>query len=320
MATAHRIDVHHHIVPEGYRAYLKRMNVPDAGGRLLPDWSEDAALAVMDRNGIATGISSVSMPGMHFGDDAAARDIARRCNETSAELVRRRPDRWGAFGALPLPDLDGAIAEAIHALDVLKLDGITLLANNGGRYLGDPFYEPLFAELDRRAAVVFVHPTNRPGMEASGLALPAHMFEFTFDTTRAITNLAYSGTLERYPNLRIIASHAGGTVPYLAWRLKLVERESPWRENMPQGLTHYLRKIYYDTALSASPSALAALHAFADPARIVFGSDYPFAPEPVATATVRGLERYAQATPGFDAGAVDRSNAIALFPRLAAKD
>lgn len=311
-----RIDVHHHIVPPFYREYLRRCDIPDAGGREMPPWDEDTALSTMDRHGIATAISSISMPGTHFGDDAAARAMSRTCNEFSAELVRRRPERWGAFAVLPLPDVEGALAEVAYALDVLRLDGVVLLANHGGRYLGDAHFDALFDELDRRHAVVFIHPTIPPGMAQTGLALPAHLFEFTFDTTRAIANLVYSGTLERCPNLRIVASHGGGTVPYIAWRLKLMQQAEPWKERVPKGVSYYLRSIYYDTALTTSASALAALQAFADPSHILFGSDYPYATEQVVAACVHGLERYAQDQTDFPAAPVDRSNALALFPRL----
>lgn len=316
MSETRRIDVHHHIVPSFYRDYLKGFDVRDAGGRELPPWSADEALAMMDRHGIATGVASISMPGTHLGDAAAARAMSRRCNEFSAGLVQRRPDRWGAFAVLPLPDVDGALEEAAYALDTLRLDGVVLLANHGGRYLGDPRFDPLFDELDRRRAVVFIHPTIPPGMSDTSLTLPPHLFEFTFDTTRAIANLVYSGTLERCPSLRLIASHGGGTVPYIAWRLKLLQQTEPWSRRVPKGVTHYLRSIHYDTALTASSSALAALQAFADPSRILFGSDYPYAPEQVVGACVHGLERHVESQPQFPGAAVDRANALALFPRL----
>lgn len=316
MTATGRIDTHHHIVPSFYRDYLWRCDVRDAGGRELPPWSEDEALAAMDRHGIATGIASISMPGTHFGDDAAARAMSRRCNEFAADLIRRRPERWGAFAVLPLPDVAGALEEAAYALDVLQLDGVVLLANHGGCYLGDPRFDALFDELDRRRAVVFIHPTIPPGMSQSGLSLPAMLFEFTFDTTRAIANLVYSGTLERCPNLRLVASHGGGTVPYIAWRLKLVQQSEPWSARVPKGVRHYLRTIYYDTALTTSPSALAALQAFADPSRIVFGSDYPYATEQVVGACIHGLKRHVESHAQFPGAAVDRANALALFPRL----
>lgn len=312
-----RIDVHHHIVPSFYRDYLEQAGVVAAGGRELPEWSADDSLAVMDRHGIATAVASISAPGVHLGDDAAARSMARRCNEFAATLVQRMPSRWGCFAVLPLPDVDGALEESAYALDVLRLDGVVLLANHGGRYLGDARFDALFEELDRRGAIVFLHPTNPPGLAASGLDLPAHLFEFPFDTTRAVANLVYSGTLERCAKLRIIVSHAGGTVPFLSWRLKLMQNDERWKQRVPKGVEHYLRSLYYDTALSASPPALAALQAFADPARIVFGSDYPFADEAITTATVRNLDRYASRTPQFPRAAVDRANALALFPRLA---
>jgi predicted TIM-barrel fold metal-dependent hydrolase len=172
-----------------------------------------------------------------------------------------------------------------YALDTLKLDGVGFLASVDGKYLGDPDLDPIFAELNRRKAVVFVHPNDPPPDRATGLDFPGTLTEFVFDTTRAAANLIFSGTLERYPDVRIILAHAGGTVPFLAWRLSLGDTSPKLREKAPQGVLAYLRRFYYETALSANPFALSSLQELADPSRIVFGSE--------------------------------RENALALFPRLA---
>ena len=317
MQTApHRIDVHHHILPEHYVKSAGKFGVTDAGGIAFPPWSVESALSLMDRHGIATAITSIAAPGVHFGDDAAARSLARYCNELSARMIDDHPDRFGAFAVLPMPDVDASLDELDYALGTLKLDGVVLLASIGERYLGDRAFDPLFDELDRRNAVVFVHPTIPATSYALKLSMPGALIEFVFDTTRAATNLIYSGTMERCRNVAIILSHAGGTVPFVAWRLAQGAVIPSLREKAPQGAMAYLKRFYYDTAMSATPYALNSLMELVDPSHVLFGSDHPYLPEPLIEASVVGLNGYA----GFDAAsrlAVERNSALALFPRLA---
>ncbi len=312
----HRIDVHHHILPEEYLRALSGLGITRVGGVPFPGWSPESTLAMMDRQGIATAITSISAPGVYFGDRSFARELARRCNEISARLVSNHPRRFGAFAVVPLPDVEAALREVEYALDVLRLDGLVLLASIGDQYLGDPEFDPFFEELNRRKAVVFIHPTVPPGAQVPRLNLPAPLVDFIFDTTRAVANLIFSGTLERCPDIRFIVSHAGGAVPYIAWRLSLFGNVLPGiDEKAPKGALFYLKRLYYDTALSASPYALRSLQELVDPSHILFGSDYPFAPEPITSATVRGLGSYE----GFSTEvrlAVERKNALGLFPRL----
>lgn len=311
----HRIDVHHHILPPIYTEALAKIGIVSAGGVSFPHWSAQQSLDVMDRNGIATSLTSISSPGVYFGDITFSRDLARRCNDFSANHVNKHPKRFGAFAVLPLPDVNGALREAEYALDSLKLDGIVLLTNVGGHYLGDTKFDELFYELDRRKAIVYIHPTDPPGENLPKLKLPSSLVEFVFDTTRAITNLIFSGTIERCPNIRFIVSHAGGTAPYLAWRISLFQYKAEMQDKVPQGVITYLKRLYYDTALSAAPYALRSLQELVDPSHILFGSDYPFAPESLTSFTIRVLKNYG----GFDdraLKAVEQGNALRLFPRL----
>ncbi|HVN39548.1 MAG TPA: amidohydrolase family protein [Myxococcota bacterium] len=314
-----RIDVHHHVLPPEYVASLARVSVTSGGGVAFPRWDAASTLEMMDRQGIAAAVTSISAPGVHFGDDVAARGLARRCNELSARLVADHPTRFGAFAVLTLPDVKGALHELEHALDELGLDGVVLLASQSdGRYLGDPLFDDLLAELDRRAAVVLVHPAVPKSSEALPLDLPEAMVEFTFDTTRAALNLVFRGATARFPNVRYILSHAGGTIPYLAGRIALTGALPGLRERVPDGPLPQLRRFYYDTALSATPHALRSLRELVGSDRILFGSDFPFAPEAVARASIDGLARY----DGFDdAGRrrIDGANALELLPRLAAR-
>src|SRR6266851_4448843 len=179
------IDIHHHILPDVFWRATNDAHSP-VGGILPAPWSKESTLSYMDDAGIDVAITSISTPGVHMGDDAAARDLARRVNELSAELIQERPDRFGGFAALPLPDVDGALRALEYGLDILKLDGVVLFSNARGIYLGDARFRPLFEELERRRAVVFVHPTSFPDAAAHGLGLPESLIDFTADTTRAV--------------------------------------------------------------------------------------------------------------------------------------
>jgi predicted TIM-barrel fold metal-dependent hydrolase len=307
--SIHRIDMHVHIAPPQYVAGLRR-----SAGQ-LPSVREptlDGLLAVMERFEIDAAVVSGGPPAVFFGDQVQANELARAANEELAEIVRSNPLRLGALAFLPLPDVDAALAELQYALDVLKLDGVALVTNVDGRYLGDPIWHPLFDELHRRHAYVFVHPTVPP----YSLPLREHpvwLYELPHETTRAIVKLLYSGTLDRCPDIRFQFSHLGGTAPFLAYRIaSLVQREpSDW--SLPAAPLAYLSRLYYDTGLSNHAPALAATLEVAPLERIVFGSDWPYAalPEegsdPAPDLGWLGPERRAR---------VEHANAAALVPRL----
>ncbi len=304
--------MHHHILPPDYLSALANAGITSSGGRSVPEWNIQSSLALMDGHAIATAITSISEPGIFFGDVAFKRDMARRCNEFSAQLIRGYPQRFGAFAILPLPDIDAALRELEYALDTLKLDGVVLLSSVDGRYPGDPLFDELFTELNRRKAVVFLHPTDPTINSERKLDLPPFLIEFVFDTTRAVTNLVYSGTLERCPDIRFIVAHAGGTVPYLAYRISMGQIMLP---GVPQGVMTYLKQFYYDTALSANPHALRSLQELVDASHILFGSDFPFAPEVMTSFSVQGIQNF----DGFDEQArkaIERESAFPLFPRF----
>ncbi|WP_063045512.1 amidohydrolase family protein [Nocardia pseudovaccinii] len=302
-----RIDTHQHIVPPRYRSWLLDKGLT-AGGRAIPEWTAESALELMGENNIDTAILSVSTPGVEPAVDiAAGRSLARELNEFTASVVQDHRGRFGFFATLTLPDVGGALDEAAYALDELGADGIVLLANSKGTYLGDEAFDPLFDELDRRHAVVFVHPSHLPIEPVPGL--PPYAADFLLDTTRAALNLAKNGCMDRYPNLKIILSHAGGFLPYAAQRAANVASPMGTDED---GL-RILRKFYFDIALSGSPYTLPSLMAFADPTRITFGSDWPFAPAARSAAFTRSFDAYGD----LDHGAIDRDNAETLFPRLA---
>lgn len=309
MDRRRRIDVHHHVVPPVYSEWL-RSNGQEAAGLPIPSWSTESAIALMDTHEIEISILSVSTPGVHLGDDAEASRMARVVNEFAAGVVAERPDRFGFFATLAVPDVEGSIAEASYALDRLKADGVMLLANTHGAYLGGPELDPLFAELDRRAAVVFVHPSVLPGPGVPGV--PAFAVDFLLDTTRAATNLVRNSVIERYPNLKIILAHAGGFVPYAAERIAMTVSFITQR-SLTDVLAD-LRSFYFDTALSA-PTALPSLLAFARPGHVLFGSDWPYAPASVVGLFTSQLDKYELTAQ--ERAAITRDSAVAILPRLA---
>jgi predicted TIM-barrel fold metal-dependent hydrolase len=310
---SNRIDVHFHYLSPEYREKLIDALGAHPDGFAAPQWSAEATLAMMDRMSIATGMLSVSSPGVHFGNDAKARSLARSVNEFAARTIADHRGRFGGFASLPLPDVDGALNEITYALDTLKLDGVVMLTNFNGVYLGDQRLDPVFDELNRRGAVVFIHPTSPICWQQSGLGYPRPMIEFTFDSTRAVVNLIFSGTTTRCPKLRFIVPHAGGTLPFLARRIAMFGRGLAGGSISTD---EQLRRLYYDLAGSPGSNALAPLLEMTERSHILYGSDYVHTPEAIVSAHLAELLSGKLLSPN-DFRAIARDNALALFPRLA---
>ena len=311
-----RIDVHHHVLPEFYKDVQRAAGITGSAYQAFPEWSPQASLDLMDANRIGATIFSFTSPGIFFGDVAQTRELARRFNDWLAELVASRPDRFGAFAFLPLPDVDASLREIAHVFDDLKLDGVCLLTSVDERYIGHPDFWPVYEELHRRKANVFIHPCYPPGTEARGWDIPRMLIDYPFETTRVATNLIFNGVMERLPNIRFILSHAGGTLPMLAHRISIFDKKTKQQNNYPQGALAYIKRFYFDTALCGHRAPLDALTAFVDPSQILFGTDYPYVSAEIATQETRGFDAYE----GFDAAArqlVERGNAERLFPRFA---
>ncbi|NMD54261.1 MULTISPECIES: amidohydrolase family protein [Tsukamurella] len=313
MTDRDRIDVHTHLVPPFWGDALADHG-GDPSGWALPRWSEDAHLSFMDDNDIATSVVSLTAPSVVGWRGSERRDMARRVNEYAADLVRRRPDRFGAFATVPLPDVDDAVAEAEYALTELAADGVVLLSNYDGVYLGDPAYTPLWETLDRHRAVVFIHPAHAqlpllPDM-------PGPLVDYPFDTTRNAVHMVLHGITDRFPNIRIILSHAGGFVPYAALRFCELQAALDPAGRSSDELLAAFRTFYWDTALSSGRYAFAALREFADPSRILYGSDFPYAPPAVGTRFTRILDEESDLDPDA-AAAIDRGNALRIVDRLA---
>jgi predicted TIM-barrel fold metal-dependent hydrolase len=271
------IDVHAHFTTDRYIELAKAAGHRQADGMpeaYWPRWSVEGQLALMDEAGIASALLSVSSPGVHFGDDAAARLLAREVNENAAEAARQHPHRLGFLAALPLPDVDGSLAEIAYAFDELKTPGVILLSNSAGQYLGDKRLDPVLAELDRRGAVVLLHPTSCVGQENLACGRPVAMIEFLFDTARTVVDLVISGAVNRYPNLRIIVPHAGGVLPLLADRVDLFRSIGVVPgENDQESIRTALARFYYDLAGTPTRSQLDALRTISPPDRLLYGSD-----------------------------------------------
>ena len=311
-----RIDVHHHVLPEFYKDSQRAVGISGTAYRGFPDWTPEKSLALMRATNTAASILSFTSPGIFFGDIDVTRNLARQCNDYLAQLAADYPGKFGGFAFLPLPDIDASLREIERVLDVLKLDGITLLTSVDERYIGHPDFEPIYEELNHRKAVTFIHPCYPPGTEAQGWNIPRMIVDYPFETTRVATNLIFNGVMERLPDIQFILSHSGGALPFLAHRITIFDSQTPFQEKYPKGALHYIKQFYFDTALSGDTAALDCLSSIADPERILFGSDYPYISETVAEAETAGFDSYK----GFDKetfDAINRGNAKRLFPRFA---
>jgi 6-methylsalicylate decarboxylase len=301
---SHRIDIHHHFYAPKYLAAMG-----DTGRRpVVRDWTVGRSLEEMDRNGVGTAVLSLSPPGLHHLGKEETRQLARTVNEYAATLRATHRARFGHFASVPMPDVEDTLAEIAYALDTLKADGIQLMTSYGERYPGHADFTPVMAELNRRNALVFVHPLAPVCCAPSLHWIQPALFEFTQDTNRCVFSLLLSGTLARFPDIRFIFCHSGAAVPMLAGRAGTLGVSRAFAEQMPNGIDHELRKLHYDVALQADRPALAALFAYVPMSQVLLGSDYPFGS---STDGIRGLEAYGLA-PG-DLEAIYRGNAERLL-------
>ncbi len=310
-AGAGRIDVHHHFYPPEYRATMGT----NARMPAVRDWTLQRTLEELDKNDVDTAMLSLSPPGVHHGTAREIRYLARTVNEHAAALRAERPARFGHFATVPMPDVDATLTEIAHALDTLEADGIQLMTSYGDRWPGHPDFDAVFDELNRRKAVVFIHPLEPDCCAGLIDWVPAALTEFTADTTRCVFSLLFSGTLARCPDIRFILCHAGASVPIFAGRAEVMGMARAFAQHLPNGIDHELQRLHYDVALAANRPALAALFSYVSASQVLLGTDYPFG----RTADViGGLEEF-----GLDAGDLEgiyRGNAERLIPRLRAEN
>ena len=315
--NARKIDVHHHILPPFYADELRQRGLVDESN-WLPEWSPEASLEFMDEAGIETAVVSVSTPGVYFDDPKSSRDLARRCNEYSAKLVSDYPGRFRAVASLPLPELEGALEELEYSMDTLGLDGVVLMSNSSGRYLGEPESEDLFRELNRRGLPVFIHPNAPPQREHA----VSEFVEYTHEVARAVTELIYAGFIKRYKRIKFILAHAGGSTPFLSIRLitvGLVDStvgESPIKFLIPAllrlGIT---KRFYYDMASMSDPHSLSALIPQFKASHLLLGTNYPWTPPAAIHRQMRDLSSYEGLT--YQAlKSVERTSAAGIFRKI----
>ena len=315
MNVSNKIDVHAHYLPHSYRAALLAAghDQPD-GFPQVPAWSVEEHVDAMDRLGIATSLLSISSPGVYFGDEKAARDLAREMNEIGRRAVVDHPGRFGLFASLPLPDVDAAMDEIAYCCDHLDVDGFALLTNVGGTYLGNPSRESLFRELNRREARVFIHPTSPACWEHTSLGRPRPMLEFFFDTTRAVVDLVLGGTIARHTDIAFIIPHAGATLPMIVDRVSVFSRLLEVDPSVD--VLRDIARLHYDLAGFPVPRQLDALLTITTLEHLHYGSDYPFTPELAVAMAAERLDAAGDA-PGSLTEAL-RTNTERLFPALVA--
>lgn len=309
-----RIDFHHHFLSKEYldAVGIERAAAPGSAGHVEP-WTAEQSLEIMDAFEIDASILSVSAPGIDLDSPERTANLARACNEAQARIVENYPLRFGSFAILPLPEIDSSLRELEYAFDTLHADGVVLMSNYAGSYIGSRAFWPLFEELDRRSAVVLVHPTlpqNYRGLQTVSLST----LEFPFDTARAIVSMLYDGTPTRFPRVRLIWSHAGGVMPYLAGRTAVLsERNRNFQLNGSK-LLEAMRGFYYDLTQSTNAATFAALRALVPIEHLLFGSDCPFAREKqISTALA---ERQTLGLSLEHERLLDADNARPLIPRL----
>jgi 6-methylsalicylate decarboxylase len=308
-AKPSRIDVHHHFSSPGF---IKEITERKTGQVPLMRLTAQKSIEDMEKGGVATAILSISEPSVHFGNNDAARALARETNDFAARLMTEYPGRFGLFGTVPLPDVEGTLREIEYVLDTLKSDGICMMTDYEGKFLGDPAFTPVMEELNRRRAVIYTHPFRN----ACCRNLVPDVFEPTIelgtDTTRTIASLVFSGTAARFPDIKFIFSHGGGTAPYLVQRFTfLAEMRKDLKPRLPEGPIHYLQKFYYDTANASTVYPLASLMRLVPSSQVVFGTDFPFLTASATAAELRETGLFGAA----DLQAIDRGNAAGLMPK-----
>ena len=312
--TLFTIDTHHHMLPDFFWQETENAHAP-VGGLAPLRWSPEVSISFMDDASIDVAVVSLSTPGVHTGESVKARTLARRCNELAAELLRARPNRFASLACLPLPDIGASLDELAYAFDVLELDGVVLFTNANGVYLGDAVLEPVFEELERRRAVVFVHPNPSPDAAAHSLGLPDNLLDFPTDTNRVVAQMHYTNRFARTPNVEYIFSHAGGSIPYLAARFAIIDEMGfiPGGEQRGTAADMF-RRMYWDTALAASDPVLRMLRDVAGVSRVLYGTDFPYLRRDLAVKSRHLLQT--DALNDAERTAVLGGTASNLFPRL----
>jgi len=315
-----RIDMHHHFLPQHYMKAEAERSHNEHGNSEMFSWTAERAIDALDKASVDFAVGSISTPGVWTGNVELSRSLAREWNEAAAKTVSDHPTRFGFFAPVPLPDTDGTLKEIDYALGTLKADGINFLSNYEGKWLGDPSFAPVIDELDRRKALVYVHPTFSPCCMTNmvpGLVAPT--LEFPYDTARTIVSLITSGTTTRHPNIRWIFSHGGGALAGVYGRVQGLGNAPAFKDKVPGGVPAELRKLHYDTASLSAISTLPALLKIVPASQVLLGSDYPLAGAPPTDVMVKkAVAEFEEMKPSAKLKqAVEHDNAVRLLPRIA---
>ncbi|QKX59637.1 uncharacterized protein TRUGW13939_06774 [Talaromyces rugulosus] len=320
-----KVDVHSHPIPEFYRDAMVSAGFATADdcsvivdGFHIPNFDIKTYMEERVEHGYNYSILSITAPGVSFlHGNSRAICLARKLNDQLFEYTQTYPKQLGAFGILPIPDIQGSLSEIKYCLDDLKLEGIGLYTNYDGKYLGDPSLDPIFEELDRRRATVFVHPTNPPtAPDLPGMSLP--VIEYTFDTTRAVANLLFTKARQRFPHIKMIFSHGGGALPFLAERLA-VQTTLPFHGGRDRSESmKELQNYYFDTAVVLGNPQFSSLKEFVGADQLLTGSDYPYVPGHLVPSIQDSFKAYEGFT-DEEKQKIGWRNAFELFPSLKTK-
>ena len=305
----HRIDVHHHISPPPWVTALKAAKLDSPP---VNNWTPQKSIDDLDSGGVATAITSPTLPAVGFLNAADAAAVARASNEYARKLADESRGRFRMFALLPMPHVDATLKEIAYALDVLKADGVAFMTSYGNQYLGDAAFAPVMDELNRRKATAYTHPNDPACCLNLGSGVAPVIIEYGTDTTRTIASLVFSGTAQRCPNVNFIFSHAGGTLSALTERFLVQMMRPPYQKAgfTAERVLAELRSFYYDTAQASNPVAMASLSKFIPVTQIVYGTDFPYRS---AAEHTKGL---AEIFSGADLRAIERDHALRILPRL----
>jgi predicted TIM-barrel fold metal-dependent hydrolase len=319
-----KVDVHAHCYPQPYMAEIERFGVGGEGGVgvKVPVWKgAEPRIAEMDDLDIDVQVLNLSAPNVYFPDEMLSKSLAEMTNDFLAGIVKEHPDRFMAVASIPLGNLDHALAELGRAMDELNMDGIMVGTNINQRPLSDDFFLPFFEEVNRRKIPVVLHPIRSAiedlmPKEDLALGIPTSV-GFLFETTRTIAQMTFKGTFERLPDLVFVLPHGGGAIPFLSPRWDIFYRSRPeghLLRRLPHPPSYYLKRHYYDTALSYAHSSLACTLELAGVDHVVFGTDHPYTNDFRGRETIQGIVNY-----GFSKEEEEKiffGNAATLFPRL----
>ncbi len=322
MKTTSTIDVHTHIISQTYIDALKKAGVTGKEiGFPMDPWDAAQRLSEMDEYGVQAQILSVSSPGLRFWKGTEAADLARVLNKELVELMKQHPSRFGAFATVPLPDVDAALAEIAWCLDEAGMDGVCLMTNYEGKYLGDPAFARVMDDLSRRKAVVFVHPTESVCIDQLNFGYPAPLIEYPFESTRMVVSLLDTDTITRCPKIKFIVSHGGGTLPIVTNRMAEIARmknhlDKAEGDKLGERFKSQIATLYYDMAISCYPANLAAIKISHDPKLLMMGFDQPFIPPAAIGVAKKSLAAFDGFTKS-EHSSIDAGTAAELFPRMA---